>query len=77
MFFFFGGNAFSNHCMISSSVNKSKKSEKGTQDLKMDLGLSLNWTATAALFHKQCMKDGKLGCIPGESQGKHMFLLER
>lgn len=74
---FFGGNALSNHYMISSSVNKGKKSEKGTQDLKMDLGLSLNWAATAALLHQQGMKDGKLGCIPAESHSKHMFLLER
>lgn len=51
--------------MISSSVNKGKKSEKGTQHLKMDLGFSLNWTGTAALLRGQTMKDRKLGCIPG------------
>lgn len=51
--------------MIPSNVNKDKKSEKGDQDLKMDLRFSLNWIGTAALLHEQGMKDGKLGCIPG------------
>lgn len=51
--------------MISNSDNKDKESEKGTQDLKTDLGLSLNWTGTAALLHEQTMRDGKPGCIPG------------